>query len=200
MTGARIPLEQFRRTDGAASDEPETIPMDGPLIHPARPEEAEPDPAAEELAALKARLEADCLRLAGLLDAVAERRCTVDARTAADAADRVAALGEEVLGSVIREGFAAEIAATVAGLSRHAAPGACTLAVSPADEDPVTELVACAAPGRPVEIAADPALAPGQARMAWPGGGADFDAEELTRRLAPLIRERLADLAQRSPE
>lgn len=200
MTGARVPLEQFRRTDGATADDPEISPMDGPLIHPARPDGPEPDPEAEEIAALKAQLEADCLRLAGLLDAVAERRSSVDARTTADAAARVATLGEEVLGSVIRDGFAAEIAATVAELSRHAAPGACTLVLSPADHDLTTGLIARAAPDREVEIAVDPALAPGRARMAWPEGGADFDAEELTRRLAPLIRERLADLAQRSPE
>jgi hypothetical protein len=200
MTGARVPLEQFRHDGSAPGDDPGPTPMTGPLIHPARPDAPEPDPEADEIAALKARLEADCLRLEGLLDAVARQRSRVDAETARDAAARVAALGEEVLGSVIRAGFAAEIAASVAGLARHAAPGACTLAVAQGEHDLTAELVARAAPGRPVEITPDPALAPGQARMAWSGGGADFDAGDLARRLAPLLRERLADLAQRSPE
>ena len=66
------------------------------------------------------------------------------------------------------------------------------------DHDALAAAVAAQASEAAITVASDPTLTSGQARMIWPGGGADLDAAALIARIAPLIAERLNDLKTRS--
>lgn len=198
MTAHRIILEQFAVAPPCPADSEagHDLPaMDDPIIRPAVPEVE--DAGAGEIAALREELTAGCNRLAEIIATVAAERSAEIAAATEAAAARVAAVGADILGHVVRDGFEAEIAAAVADIAGRIPGADATLGVAAEDHELLAELIAASQVGATITIVTDDRLAPGQVRMRWPDGGADFDAEDLSGRIAPLIAERLSDLKPR---
>ncbi len=178
--------------DGADPGDDDFPMMDEPLIRPAP---ADTDPEADEIEVLRAELSDNCARLAGLITELDGDRDRIASTAVQAASDHVAEIGGELLNHVIRGGFLAEIAATVAELSARLPSGDAEIATAPDDHEALANLIAAAMPDGTVTLVSDPSLGPGQARMCWGDGGADFDAAQITDRVAPLIAQRLAELA-----
>lgn len=222
MTGARLMLEQFETGPGgpaavissdiaaetdlaypahnhapscdSAPDTAEIALMGDPPIRRA-PEE---EPAQTEAEALAEDLVRKCDLLARTIAAIeTDRAASLDAAIS-DVATGIAAIGAELLSSVIDNGLAAEIASAIVELAARIPHAGAELHVAPDDREALTEAIAVHAPDTAITLIADPALTSGRARLIWPDGGAELDTADLTDRIAPLIAERLNGLNIRS--
>ena len=164
-----------------------------------------PDPAAEAAAALEARLAAARAEgfaegeSAGRVAASAAARgareaaeaaalaAIADALAGADAAARDAvAEAADALGRLLAAALgAALLAEAVRPILEHA--GAVTLFVAPGMAAAAAARIAGAPVGCGISVEEDAALAPGDARAAWRGGGAAAVLEERQRAVAAVL-------------
>ena len=201
MNGTRIALEQFEATPGSppltqvgsateldsVPDTCDLVPMDAPPIRRASGVEDAPD----ENEMLREELASNCRRLADVIAAIEAERAGVIDRAITHASEAVAAVGAELLSSVVDQGIAAEIAAAVADVASRIPHKSIELHVAAADHDPLASAIATHAPEAAITVLSDPDLVSGRARMTWPEGGVVLDADRLIDRIAPLVAERL---------
>lgn len=224
MTGDRLTLEQFAAPARGRAPKPGGVPRsarDGTLPRPAPPPDADPDgceddlalmkaptirrapvpaadPAVVEAAALREEQKQMCARLADVTASVQrDRVASIDAAIA-EIAHGIASIGGELLPGIIDQGMMAEIAAAIIDLASRIPHQAAELHVAAADHELLAAAIAADAPESTITLISDSALASGQARMVWPGGGAELDAARLADRIAPLIAERLNGMNIRS--
>lgn len=149
----------------------------------------QPDPEAERLVCLA--------RIAAAVEAVAADQAALREAWLDKAA---AALGEaaaSLLPPIARAGFAAQVAEAAAAVARRGRWPRLVLRVAPADAEAIAEALGARpggdGPERPVALAPDPALAAGEARLGWDGGGAEIDAEAMIEAALGRFRSALAD-------
>ncbi|MEO1493834.1 MAG: hypothetical protein AAFV19_16900 [Pseudomonadota bacterium] len=161
-----------------------------PMLDP-EPVEVSPEDlrAAEEAAALQS--------LASTLATMTQH---VDALHAGLGEQLSAAVGDAViktLPTVLEDGFAAEIAEVTRSIFDRLAEATLQLKVAPLHHDHVVAAFEGLDPGLPVEIIDDESLSPGQARLQWAAGGAEFDAEEWSAAARIALRRHLEHLSTR---
>ena len=181
--------------DGPANDLGKREPMGKPLIRPAPM--SEPDPDAEELAALQNDLSDACQRLAQVIAAIEAEQEAAKNAAAGEMAGRIAAIGQEVIQSIVNGGFVAEVAAAIADIGSRIPHSSAQIHVATEDHDALVNAIAAHAPETEITLLSDSTLMAGQAQMTWPDGGADFDAAALAAEADTLIAERLADVANK---
>lgn len=194
MSGTSIVLECFDGVSAAAIHEPEaTALLDAALADAEAARIAEEAAAAARQAALEAQErhhEVLVGRLRELQAAVTSRKQDAVHAVSAAVGEAVAtllpALADDAMPEEIAVGTARIIAA--AGL-----PGA-HLAVSAEDHERVVAALSALAPAGAVTVVAEPQLGPGDARLTWTDGGADFEASALIPAAEAGLNRRLQDL------
>ncbi len=193
MTFQRVRLERFDATEGAAPSmgaveiavmsqaaetdpAPEPAPPEPEAVAPPAATDVEPDaPDPSLLAAAIGSVEALASHARARLDMRIQELSESFARAAATAVPHLA-----------RTAFPAEIAAASLAILRRAraGPEPLTLRLSPGDATRVAAILTARKPsevelGPGLEVVADAALPPGEARLDWTEGGASFDAAAL---------------------
>ena len=192
---AQTPDDEQMQIDATA--EPQQIePMGDPLIRPA-PAPAE-DPEQLSLDALRQDLTHACARLSDVIAAIEADRINAQSKAIEAAVDRVAEVGIDAIGHIVDEGFAAEIAGAVAEIATQIPHKSADLHVAQEDHEALVTALAGFAPDTTITLISDPSLVSGQAKMHWPQGGVDFDANALSEKVTAMMTERLSDLTTRS--
>ncbi len=157
-------------------------------------------PSDLELGDTDKSVEAEAEALQSLASTLSAMSQHVDALHAGLSENLSAAIGEAVLKSlpsVLEEGFAAEIAEVTRSIvSRNAEPRM-QLKIAPMHHDHVVEAFDGLDPVLPIEIVDDDTLNPGQARLEWASGGADFDADDWSEAARTTLKRHLDHLSTR---
>ena len=192
---AHMPNNDQMQIDAIA--EPQQIePMGDPLIRPAPPPTEDPEQLS--LDALRQDLTEACTRLTGVIAAIEADRINATTTAIEAAATRVAEVGIDVIGHIVDEGFATEIAGAVAEIATQIPHNSADLHVAHEDHEVLVTALAGFAPDTTITLISDDNLVSGQAKMHWPQGGVDFDANALSEKVAAMMTERLSDLTTRS--
>ena len=140
---AQTPDDEQMQIDATA--EPQQIePMGDPLIRPA-PAPAE-DPEQLSLDALRQDLTHACGRLSGVIAAIEADRVNATTTAIEAAAHRVAEVGIDVIGHILDEGFATEIAGAVAEVATQIPHNSADLHVAEEDHEALVTALAGFAP------------------------------------------------------
>ncbi len=111
-----------------------------------------------------------------------------------------AAIGDAVLNSlpsVLEEGFAAEIAEVTRSIVDRISETRLQLKIAPIHHNQVVDAFDGLTPVLPIEVIDDASLNPGQARLEWASGGADFDAEDWSEAARTTLKRHLEHLSTR---
>jgi len=176
--GVRPALERFDRGGAPVAAESAPAPVAAP-----EPEAPPPPDPAEILARIEARLAGMGAEAAALIAAERTRLTTAFQRAA-----------EAALPALAKTGFAAELAAAVDAVAAAGPEGEIVLRLGPDDLEAAAPLLADA---RAIRPAPDPALGPGEARLAWRDGGADLDMAAMTERALAALHRHLPTPPQR---
>lgn len=185
---APFSLERFDVVLPPAPPAEDTEPLAPPTPPPEAaieaPTEDEPDPAQEMLRVIQAAERSADTAIAELTHAM---------RTA---------LGEALEGllpALLADGHAAEIASIAVRIAADVPRGPVTLAVPANDHDGIIAELERLTPAHPVTVTQDTALPAGSARLRWPSGGADIDAEHLLAEAKAVLDRRLTALTEDTP-
>lgn len=182
----RIALEAF---DGRAArpDQGDSEPEPSASVPP-EPQPPAADPAAERNATLA--------HIATSLDRIAAEQASLRAAGLRQAADALAAAASEMLPVVAQAGFAALVAETAMSVARNGQWPELVLSLSPDDVAEVATHLSAAQGGAGFRIATRNDLAPGEAEIAWEGGGAEIDAAAIAATALERLRRELDRLKQ----
>ncbi|MGF1500237.1 MAG: hypothetical protein ACFBSD_00330 [Paracoccaceae bacterium] len=185
MTIGRLRLERFDPSE--AEDEPSAtdlgpdFPPDTPVDVP--PMAPAPTPPHAEAETAQPTVAAPCAieRLTELLNEIVASLGDARAEAETRSAEAMVRAAEKALPALVESGFPAEVGAASLALLRRGAPVPVTLRISPADNLSLRSALEEATLPDGLTICEDPTLTPGQARLGWEDGGADLDAERLTK-------------------
>ena len=184
-----ISLENFsgpQAAPAAAPDEAMAAAVPEPGVE--MPEPPEVDREAERNAALA--------RLASALETVAAEQAALRAASLRQAADAFGNAAAEVLPALARTGFAALVAETARAIAQNGSWPELVVSVA---EDQASEVADCLSGigfSPELRVEARPGMAPGEAEIAWQGGGAEIDAAAIADTLLADFRRELEALAQ----
>lgn len=185
-----VALESFhlalRRQEAAPPPAAAAVPPEPAVPAPEPTPEPEIDPEAARLERLR--------RIAAALEAIAADQAALSARWVSEAASAFGAAAERVLPQLARAGFAGVVAESVAALARDGRWPGLELSVAP-DEMAEIEVALGTAGHGGVTLRADPALAPGEVRLGWTGGGAEIDVEAIAGAALEHLRRALTPSA-----
>lgn len=91
----------------------------------------------------------------------------------------VAGAFRKILPTLTKSRMPEEVAAAVAALAKTGAPRELKLNVNADEHTLLVDLLCRYHPDATIDVLSDPSLSPGQAKMTWVGGGADFDMNGL---------------------
>lgn len=191
MSG-KLALERFGGAAPDHADDPDpAAPGSGdprdhrdPVLAEIVPPPAEPDPEAEQAAALA--------RIATALERILTDQGKLRDRCIAGVSAALGAAAETLLPRLARDGFARIVADTAEAIARQGQWPTLVLRVAPSDLDPVTRAVDSPAAGAALRIAPDSGMASGEARFEWTDGGAEIDLAAIVAEARETFRERLA--------
>lgn len=150
---------------------------------------------AARLDAERAAEEARATREMALVDAIRELARVVEQSRAGAIQAVCHEAGQsmvEMLPSLIEPVFSQEIAAASAELVGSAGVATASLKTSPEDAEIVIAALKHRMPIRPITIEPDPGMSPGQARLNWGDGGANFDGVHWARTMQRHLSAQLA--------
>jgi hypothetical protein len=184
-----VVLERFCPPAGCVPAEEEAAEIAADPAAAPPPHTAGPDPEAERLAVIT--------RLAAAVEALAADQLALREEWLGKAASALGEAAASLLPPFARTGFATQVAEAAMSVARRGRWPRLVLHVAPGDAEAIAEaldrLASADVRERPVELATDPALAAGEARLGWDGGGAEIDAEAMVEAALGRLRSALAD-------
>ncbi|HSF94692.1 MAG TPA: hypothetical protein VLA52_06655 [Thermohalobaculum sp.] len=191
--GGRISLESFDDCVGGAGPQDDVPGMNGgDSPEPDAPSAAAPEPEidheAERIAALT--------RLAAALETVAAEQAALRAACQRQAATAFGQAAAAVLPALARAAFCAQVAETARTVAQNGRWPDLVVSVAEEQAQEIAEFLGRGRPPPALRIEPRPDIPPGEAEIAWDGGGAEIDAAAIAETTLAGYRRELDVLAQ----